>query len=106
MTEYFIACRSNEILQGEPRCFELPNGTRIALFKIDDEIYAIDDKCTHGSASLSEGWQEAGVIECPFHGGSFNIRTGQPVSFPCVEPVRTYEVKLDGDTVAIRLPSA
>lgn len=106
MTEYFMVCRSDEISQGEPRCFELPDGIKVALFKIDEEFCAIDDKCTHGNASLSDGWQEGDVIECPFHGGSFNVRTGEPVSFPCVEPVRTYQVKLDGDMIAIGLPAA
>lgn len=101
MTEFIRACGTNDVSEGEPLLHEMPDGRRVAIFKLDDEIYAIDDKCTHGNASLSDGWQDGGVIECPFHGGSFDIRTGEAVSFPCVDPVASYAVRLDGDSVMI-----
>jgi len=101
MREYVRVCCTDEISEGEPRCFELPDGNRIAVFRLGDDFYATSDKCTHGNASLSDGWQEKDVIECPFHGGSFNIKTGKAVNFPCIEPVRTYDVKLKGDALLI-----
>ena len=101
MSGYIRVCSKDEILEGEPRSFELPSGERVAVFRLADDFYAIGDKCSHGNASLSDGWQERDVIECPFHGGSFNIKTGQAVSFPCIEPVTTYKVKLDGDSLLI-----
>jgi ethylbenzene dioxygenase ferredoxin component len=57
---------------------------------LTDGIFITDDTCTHGSASLSEGYLEGDVIECPFHGGAFDIRTGEPTAFPCAEALRTY----------------
>ena len=50
------------------------------------------DSCTHGPGSLSEGFIEDDIVECNFHRGAFNIRTGEAVSPPCVVPVRSYEI--------------
>ena len=104
MSEYMHLCGSDEVMEGEPRRFELPNGSAIALFRLGDDVFAIDDKCTHGNASLSDGWQEGEVIECPFHGGSFNITSGAAVNFPCVEAVQTYELKIEEGQISVALP--
>jgi 3-phenylpropionate/trans-cinnamate dioxygenase ferredoxin component len=79
---------------------ELPPGesTRIvahvpvAVFNADGELFAIDDTCTHQDASLSEGWLEDCLIECPLHAASFDLRTGRPTGLPAKRPVRTYDV--------------
>ncbi|MFZ5518189.1 MAG: non-heme iron oxygenase ferredoxin subunit [Candidatus Zhuqueibacterota bacterium] len=70
------------------------NGKRIALFKLDDGIFAIDDECSHANASLSEGWIEEGQVECPQHGARFDIRTGKNLRFPAVTPVAAYPTKI------------
>lgn len=102
MTEKWInLCNIDEVVEGEPRSFDLPDGRKIAVLRSGEEVFAIDDKCTHGNASLSDGWQEGEIIECPFHGGSFNIRDGNAVNFPCVDPVRTYPVQLSGIVIMI-----
>ena len=50
----------------------------VAVFNADGELFAIDDTCTHQDASLSEGWLEDCMIECPLHAASFDLRTGKP----------------------------
>ena len=60
-----------------------------AVFNVDGEIFVTDDACTHGPGSLSEGILEDDIIECNFHGGQFNVRTGEVVLSPCVDPVKT-----------------
>ena len=50
----------------------------VAVFNADGELFAIDDTCTHQDASLSEGWLEDCLIECPLHEASFDLRTGSP----------------------------
>lgn len=62
----------------------------VAVFNIGGEIYVIDDTCTHGPGSLSDGYVEGEVVECGFHNGAFNVRTGAVVMPPCMVPVRTY----------------
>ena len=54
----------------------------LAVFNVDGEFFVTDDACTHGPGSLSEGYVEGDVVECNFHNGQFNIRTGKVVSPP------------------------
>lgn len=76
----------------------------IAVFNIDGNFYAIDDTCTHMKASLSEGYVEAGEVECPLHAGRFDVRTGEPTASPCTQPVRTYPVQVIEDQIHIEIP--
>jgi biphenyl 2,3-dioxygenase ferredoxin component len=62
----------------------------VAVFRIGDRYYVIDDACTHGPGRLSEGEVDGDIIECNFHNGAFNIRTGEIVAPPCMLPIRTY----------------
>ncbi len=73
----------------------------VCLINLDGELYALNDTCTHEEASLSDGTIEGDEIECPLHGGAFNIRTGQPVAFPVVVPVETYGVRIVGNEVQV-----
>ncbi len=73
----------------------------LAVFNLDGTIFVIDDACTHGPGSLSEGYIEDDIVECNFHRGAFNIRTGAVVSPPCTVPVRTYAVVISQGAVYI-----
>jgi ethylbenzene dioxygenase ferredoxin subunit len=85
-------CLAAELTEGEPRQLLLEGFPPLAVYCIDGAYYVTDDTCTHGMASLSEGYQEGEEIECPFHGGAFNIKSGEPTEFPCSEPIKTYPV--------------
>jgi nitrite reductase/ring-hydroxylating ferredoxin subunit len=74
----------------------------IALYKLDGAVYAIGDVCTHELALLSGGFVEGGVIECPLHQATFDIRTGRCLSPPATADLPIYEVRIDGDTISIR----
>lgn len=74
----------------------------ICLYRLDDgSIHATHDRCTHGNASLAEGYVEDGVIECPLHQGCFDIRTGEAVAAPCKVAVRVYPVTVEDNTVYV-----
>jgi 3-phenylpropionate/trans-cinnamate dioxygenase ferredoxin subunit len=77
------------------------DGCPVAIFNLDGVFYALDDTCSHQEASLSEGDLDPDrcAIECPLHGSSFDLRTGEPLSLPAVEPVRRHQVEVDGDGV-------
>jgi nitrite reductase/ring-hydroxylating ferredoxin subunit len=75
----------------------------LAVFNIDGAYYVIDDHCTHGPGSLSEGYIDGDVIECNFHQGQFNIRTGEVVLPPCTVPVKTYRTIVADGKVFIEL---
>ena len=75
----------------------------VCLINLDGEYHALNDVCTHQDASLSDGTIDGDEIECPLHGGAFNIRTGEPTSFPVVVPIETYRVRIVGDEVQVSL---
>ena len=70
-------------------------GLKIALYVVDGEYFATADLCTHGQASLSDGYLDGELIECPLHQGTFNVKTGAAVDAPCSVAVRTFPVKLE-----------
>lgn len=76
---------------------------RIAMFRIDDHVYAIGDRCSHAEASLAEGEVWDTSVECPRHGSEFDLETGQPGALPATEPVPVYEVSVEEGTVYLEL---
>jgi 3-phenylpropionate/trans-cinnamate dioxygenase ferredoxin component len=77
----------------------------VAVFNADGELFAIDDTCTHQDASLSEGWLEDCLIECPLHAACFDLRTGKPTGPPAKRSVRTYDVLVNDGVVYVDAPA-
>jgi 3-phenylpropionate/trans-cinnamate dioxygenase ferredoxin subunit len=77
-------------------------GHPVALFKLEDDIYAIDDICSHEEARLSDGEVEGEEVLCPKHGSRFNIKSGAVMGLPAVKPVRSYPVKVENGGVYIQ----
>lgn len=72
----------------------------LAVYRVEgEEIYVSEDLCSHGKASLGdEGYLEGHIIECTWHEGKFDIRTGEAVALPCDKPIKVYPVTVkDGD---------
>ena len=78
-------------------------GLEIALFDLEDTIFATDDICTHAYARLSDGWLDNGEIECPLHAGRFDIKTGRATAPPCADDIKTYPVRVVGDEIQVKL---
>jgi len=93
-------CSTDEVAPGTALKVEA-EGLTVAVFNVGGEFYVIDDLCTHGPGSLSEGYIEDDVVECNFHNGQFNIRTGEVVAPPCMVPVKTYPVLVIDGKVTI-----
>lgn len=74
----------------------------IAVFNVDGVFHAIDDTCTHQEASLSDGWLEGCMVECPLHAACFDLRTGRPSGPPARKPVRVHEVVVVDGEVWVR----
>jgi len=79
-------------------------GRAIALYNLDGTLYATDEICSHAYASLAEGFVDGETIECPLHGATFSIKTGEALSPPAVEPLATYAVRVDGDDILVAIP--
>jgi nitrite reductase (NADH) small subunit len=77
-------------------------GRNVALFKIGDEVHALDGICPHKGAPLGEGWCEEGVVACPMHGWRFEIRTGNCLDAP-ERPAKVIPSRINGDMVEVAL---
>ncbi len=95
-------CNTSAVAPGTALKVEIEDLT-LAVFNIGGEFFVTDDMCTHGPGSLSEGYIEDDVVECNFHNGQFNIRTGEVVSPPCMVPIKTYAVLVVDAKVTIEL---
>lgn len=94
--------KEEDFIEDEPKAV-YANGTAIAVFRLDEELFALHDLCTHGNAKLSDGYLEDGCIECPLHQGSFDIRTGAPRCSPVTEAVRSFPIRLVNGVVEVGL---
>jgi nitrite reductase/ring-hydroxylating ferredoxin subunit len=100
MSQRIDLCSTDEVAPGN--ALKVESGDLVlAVFNVDGEFYVTDDLCTHGPGSLSEGYIEDDVVECNFHNGQFNIKTGEVVSPPCMIPIKTYKTTVEGGRVFI-----
>ncbi len=103
MSEFVKVASASEIPPGEMTIVEL-DGQEIAIANVGGEFYAFQNECTHRGGPLGEGLLMGDVVECPFHAGQFNVRTGEVVSAPPSEPISTYAVQVEGDDVKVEKP--
>ena len=75
----------------------------LALYEVDGEVYASDNRCTHGDALLSDGFLEGTQIECPFHQGRFDVCTGKALCAPLTQDIRVYPVRIENKRILVKL---
>jgi len=91
-----------DIPVGEIRFVEM-HGTPIALCNVEGQIFAVGNVCTHDEGPLSGGMLDEYAIECPRHGARFDVRSGKVLCLPAAVPIPTYEVKVEGDEVKVKV---
>ena len=100
-------CALDDLAPGTARRFVI-GGIPVAVVRIDDDVYAIGDVCSHANVSLSEGevWCDEREIECPKHSSTFDLLTGEPVTLPATQPVPVFDARVvDGDVVVTITPA-
>lgn len=85
---------------GQPICVNL-GSVSVLVCRTDSGIYAVENQCTHMDAPLYGGTIEGEAIRCPLHGMKFDLKTGEPFSFGPLEPLKTYAVSVEEDSVTI-----
>jgi len=101
MTTSTPVCAFDEIEDGSARRFVI-DGIPVAVVRIGDDVYAIGDVCSHANVSLSGGevWCDEREIECPKHGSTFSLETGEPSTLPATQPVPVFDASVvDGQVV-------
>lgn len=89
--------------QGKKICH---GGQVVAVFLTEGQVYAIDDRCSHAEASLSEGEVFETEVECPLHGAVFELTTGEALTLPATRPVVTYPTRVEEGMVLVRVAGA
>ncbi|NNF25873.1 MAG: non-heme iron oxygenase ferredoxin subunit [Gemmatimonadetes bacterium] len=100
--EWTRVCDLDEVPVGELKAIEVGN-VRVVVANVDGDLYALEDQCSHQDFPLSAGLIEGRQVECVFHGARFDLETGKPTCLPAVRPVRTFDVKVDGGEVLLRV---
>ena len=114
------AAKVSQIEEGKTHCVKLDK-LKVLMSRIDGQIYAIENKCSHLGLSMEKGKIAEGIVECPFHGSRFNVRDGSNVDWvhslagreiPAWSAkvislgkkpadVRSFRTEIEGDTVYI-----
>jgi nitrite reductase/ring-hydroxylating ferredoxin subunit len=102
MAERIMLCSTTDVAVGGALKVE-KDDLILAVFNVNGEFYVTDDTCTHGPGSLSEGYITDDVVECDFHNGAFNIKTGEVVAPPCIVPLKTYPAIVEDGNVFIEV---
>ena len=89
-----------DLVAGKPVKIE-KSGRSICVTRIGEQVFAVDDTCSHSDASLSEGEVTDFKIECWLHGAEFDLRTGEALTPPAVAPLKVYPVTVDGESVTV-----
>ncbi|MDA2919297.1 non-heme iron oxygenase ferredoxin subunit [Desulfobacterota bacterium AH_259_B03_O07] len=102
MNDFVKVAKISEILPGEVKSYLVENEV-IAICNVEGKFYALKDECTHMEFPLSDGLLEGETITCAHHGAEFDVRSGEALCMPAVEPVDTYELKVDGEDIYVLL---
>jgi nitrite reductase/ring-hydroxylating ferredoxin subunit len=89
-----------DVPEGSTRLVEAA-GEPVCLYNVAGTICATQDTCTHAQASLSDGFMDGDLIECPLHQATFDVRTGKAMSPPATVDLRVYPVRVDGDEISV-----
>ena len=94
------ACALAEVAEDRATAVTIED-LEIAVARDGDEIFAVQDLCSHAEVALSEGDVEGCTVECWLHGSRFDLRTGKPTGLPATEPVSTFPVEVRGADVYV-----
>jgi nitrite reductase/ring-hydroxylating ferredoxin subunit len=77
-------------------------GENVAIFNVDGKLYATQGECTHAGGPLCEGALWGDTVTCPWHGSEFDIRTGEVITGPADEPLKTYRVEVQDGAIVLK----
>ena len=100
MSDFKTIAALSELEDGEGKCVTVDD-KKIALVRVGDEVFALNNICPHQGAPLAEGWVEEDAIICPLHGWEFDLRTGATTNG--TTPATTFEVRIEDDQVQVAI---
>ena len=102
LSEWIKACNLEQVKEGQ--LFGLiHDDKKILLANLKGKIHATDLICTHANADLSTGFLSEDGVRCPLHLSVFNLENGEPQNLPAENPLKVYNVKIDGNEVYVEV---
>ncbi len=102
MTNYITVAKTSELKPGQMKTFAV-DGHHLLLANWEGTFFATQDLCTHDGGTLGDGELIDGEIECPRHGGRFDLKTGAVTALPPMFPIKTYPVRVEGDEIKVAI---
>ena len=99
---WHVICRDGDLDDGGMLPIEIGD-LQIAVYRVGGEVFATDNVCTHGFALLTDGVLEDDIVECPLHGGMFNVKSGKALCEPVDCDVRTYRTRRVDERIEVLL---
>jgi len=94
--------KTTDVAPGKLAVFEV-DGDRVAIANVGGTFFAFGDTCTHRQCSLAQGDLEGTTVTCPCHGSRFDVRTGAVLAPPASEPVKSYRVRVEGESLQVEI---
>ncbi|RMG68759.1 MAG: nitrite reductase (NAD(P)H) small subunit [Calditrichaeota bacterium] len=101
--KFIPVCRLEDLPSQGGKLVEI-EGLEIALFRVGEAVFALDNTCTHAGGPLAEGEVEGEEVICPWHEARFHLRTGEATTPPAFEGVQTYPVRVNNGQVELGIP--
>ena len=102
MSNFIAVAKTTDLKPGQMKSYQA-NGKHVLIANWEGTFFATQDLCTHDGGTLSDGELVDGEIECPRHGGRFDLKTGAVVALPPMFPIKTFAVKTEGDDILVEL---
>jgi naphthalene 1,2-dioxygenase ferredoxin component len=104
-TEEWVQVASRaDLAEGEMLAVNVA-GKEVAVYDVAGQVFATENVCTHAFAMLTDGWLDGDEIECPLHGGRFNVTTGKGLGPPIPCDIKTYKVRVVADAIEVAVPA-
>ena len=101
MSEFVTVAKADEVGEGEVRAYQIGDQL-VAVSRVNGELLAFGDICTHRQCNLSSGGEiEGTVIECECHGSRFDMKTGEVVDGPATDPILMFQVRDEGGELRV-----
>lgn len=100
--DWVRVCRLDDIPPGEMRAVEDEALPPVVVFNVGGALHATSNICTHNVAMLSDGSFDGRIIECPLHGGAFDVVTGEPTAHPCEIALQRFSVRVEDGEVFVQ----
>ena len=102
MAKFVHVALASDIKPGQMKTFTV-NRVDVLIANVEGTLFATQDLCTHDGGTLRDGELVHEEVECPRHGGRFNVRTGAATAMPAMFPIKTFPIRIEGDQILVDL---